>query len=462
MLILTTEGKELVYNSNGKFRILQLTDLHWKASSKESEKTKQVIESIVKQTTPDLLVLTGDIVTYEPALAGWTEVCSILEKLNVKWAVTMGNHDHEQEWTNSQILDFVTRFKNCVSIKGSNKVNGDGNYILPLMSSKGKSISNLLYFFDSNAYSKMIGGYDWIKTSQINWYEQLSTYYTNLNSGFAIPSLAFFHIPLPEYKDLASSKKFIGSFKEAVACPKLNSGMFLKMVEMQDIMGCFVGHDHVNDYIGSYYNIALGYGRKTGHHSYGDLVKGGRVIELIEGERAFDSWVVTPDKSELFYKYPEAIYYNKDKYFPSKRYSNLTNGVNAQYYEGKYKKLDDVKSTDLKEKILINKFSLKNAKREDFFAFKYEAVIKIEEKGIYQFYTKSDDGSKLYIDNQLVVDNDGSHSARFGYGYIALDKGYHDIRVEYFEDHSGQELQVGFSKYKMKKRELKAEELFVK
>ena len=41
------------------------------------------------------------------------------------------------------------------------------------------------------------------------------------------------------------------------------------------------------------------------------------------------------------------------------------------------------------------------------------------------FYTISDDGSKLYIDDKLIVDNDGGHSVRRAEGKVALEKGYH-------------------------------------
>ncbi|MDR0688364.1 MAG: metallophosphatase, partial [Prevotellaceae bacterium] len=69
--------------------------------------------------------------------------------------------------------------------------------------------------------------------------------------------------------------------------------------------------------------------------------------------------------------------------------------------------------------------------------------IKIPDTGLYRFYTFSDDGSTLYIDGQPVVSNDGSHSKRYAYGTVALNAGFHDLRLRYFEDHMGQTLKVG-------------------
>ena len=64
---------------------------------------------------------------------------------------------------------------------------------------------------------------------------------------------------------------------------------------------------------------------------------------------------------------------------------------------------------------------------------------------LYNFYTFSDDGSVLYIDDEVVVDNDGSHSLKRENGRIALDKGLHKIKVAYFENYMGEFLEVGWS-----------------
>ena len=62
------------------------------------------------------------------------------------------------------------------------------------------------------------------------------------------------------------------------------------------------------------------------------------------------------------------------------------------------------------------------------------------ENGVYTFQTSSDDGSVLYIDNELVVNNDGSHAAIPATGFIALEKGFHSYKLYYFEDYEGEHL----------------------
>jgi len=100
--------------------------------------------------------------------------------------------------------------------------------------------------------------------------------------------------------------------------------------------------------------------------------------------------------------------------------------------------------------------------RIDHYAIVYEGYVDIPADDMYYFYTRSDDGSKLYIQDQLVVDNDGSHEERARGGDIALKKGLHPFRVEYFEDFEGQSLFVGFSAEDGKRKPLLSLPLFCK
>ena len=96
----------------------------------------------------------------------------------------------------------------------------------------------------------------------------------------------------------------------------------------------------------------------------------------------------------------------------------------------------------------VSAFSLEElpvASGEDDFAVIFTSNILIEESGKYDFRLSSDDGSKLIIDNALVIDNDGSHSMNSKNRRIELEKGSHIIKVEYFEDCEGQGLSLEFA-----------------
>jgi hypothetical protein len=78
-------------------------------------------------------------------------------------------------------------------------------------------------------------------------------------------------------------------------------------------------------------------------------------------------------------------------------------------------------------------------KRQEWFAIEYTGRFWIEKPGPYRFALTSDDGSRLYIDNQTVVDNDGVHPVATKSGSVELSGGIHTIRVQYFQ---GPRLQV--------------------
>jgi hypothetical protein len=78
-------------------------------------------------------------------------------------------------------------------------------------------------------------------------------------------------------------------------------------------------------------------------------------------------------------------------------------------------------------------------KRQEWFAIDYTGRFWIEKPGLYGFELASDDGSRLYIDSQIVVDNDGIHPLATRSGIVELSGGIHTIRVLYFQ---GPRLQV--------------------
>ena len=329
-----------------------------------------------------------------------------------------------------------------------------------------KTTKALLYCIDSNDYpeSKDYGTYDWIHFDQIAWYRQTSARFTKENGGNPLPALAFFHIALPEYDAIPNNGTMLGEKNEGSGASKINSGLFASFIEMGDVMGAFVGHDHDNDFIGTHYQIALAYGRVTGTDAYGDLERGMRVIELKENERSFDTWVRTPSKKGDIFYYPSGLTSLDEEqmsYLPATTTKAGKPGVTYTYYEGKFKSTADVlKAQPVKEGTFRN-FSIKEAAVDDHFGYQFHSLINIPEKGVYKFHIYSDDGARLFIDGQEVIDNDGSHSAGEATGKVALEKGFHEIRVIYFEDYMGQALEIGITGKNLPKQVLPDGMLFL-
>ena len=72
------------------------------------------------------------------------------------------------------------------------------------------------------------------------------------------------------------------------------------------------------------------------------------------------------------------------------------------------------------------------------------ANLTVQAAGTYTFRLRSDDGSELFIDDQLVVDNDGLHGAEDVDGAIELTAGMHALRINFFEAGGGQELRLSW------------------
>lgn len=295
--------KKLNFNKDKKFKIIQFTDIHYKPGNESSIAALALLGEAIDAEKPDLVVITGDLIWADPAKQCLDDVLAPIVERKVPWTYVFGNHDAERSMTREQIMDYVTKMPYCFAEAGPANIKGIGNYIVELNSSNGKELESVLYFFDSGDYTKYknsyvtenkVGNYDWFGFDQIAWYRDNSRAYTAKNGGEPLPGLAFFHIALPEYTTMAKGGKIIGTRGENECPGLLNPGMFTAMRECGDVMGTFVGHDHDNDYIGVYNDIALAFGRYSGGKTavYNNLgLNGCRVIELTEGSRTFSSYI---------------------------------------------------------------------------------------------------------------------------------------------------------------------------
>ena len=91
---------------------------------------------------------------------------------------------------------------------------------------------------------------------------------------------------------------------------------------------------------------------------------------------------------------------------------------------------------------------------KEWFAFTYTGYLKIDKEGLYNFFLKADDGANLYIDDELVVNNDGYHYTQEKFGYIGLGEGYHSIRLNYFEGKYSPTLEVRVMSKEITKQKL--------
>ncbi len=306
---------KLSFNPNGEFKIVQFTDMHLGHDMGKNDIVSKMIKEVVESEKPDLVIFTGDNTTMDELPQAWEVIGYELAARKIPWTAVLGNHDDEFAIKREEIIRIISSQPYCVMKNCAEGIDGHGNHILSIYGSKeNEKVLSLIYCLDSRSYStlKSVKGYGWVELSQINWYRQESAKFTQNNGGTPLPALLFQHIPLPEHFTAWSSKETptFGERNEDECSPKINTGLFAQLLLSGDVMGVFVGHDHVNDYSALLYNIVLGYGRASGgRNTYGDKTPGGRVIILKEGKRTFDSYLrelSSPNK--IFpYTYPESF-----------------------------------------------------------------------------------------------------------------------------------------------------------
>ena len=81
---------------------------------------------------------------------------------------------------------------------------------------------------------------------------------------------------------------------------------------------------------------------------------------------------------------------------------------------------------------------------EDYFALFAEGYLAIDSAGEYTFRLWSDDGSKLFIEDQEIINNDGLHGTESVEGTASLSKGLYKIRVEFFQGAGGKYLSLDY------------------
>ncbi len=81
----------------------------------------------------------------------------------------------------------------------------------------------------------------------------------------------------------------------------------------------------------------------------------------------------------------------------------------------------------------------------DTFASRHSGWLKIDTAGSYTLFISSDDGSRVFLDGAMVIDNDGLHGMQERSATLTLAAGYHPLRVEFFENGGGAGLQFSWS-----------------
>ncbi|MHB8054424.1 MAG: alpha-L-fucosidase [Candidatus Aminicenantales bacterium] len=137
-----------------------------------------------------------------------------------------------------------------------------------------------------------------------------------------------------------------------------------------------------------------------------------------------------------------------------------TNRVHFAYFEGEWNALPQFDKMSPVATGLTEQIDLDPQKRHERYALEFNGFIRAPKTGLFTFFLRSDDGSRLWIDGVLVVDNDGSHGDAERSGPIALEDGYHTLKVQYFNKIGGEVLKVFWTVPGRSKEVIPASSLF--
>ncbi len=322
------EETTLKFNENGKFKIMQINDTQ--DTDKMNKRTEDFIRKAVAQEKPDLVVIPGDVcndifigANAKRVKQSLRNLASLLNELQVPFAYTPGNHDHDKDDMVSPLEQMQVFNEFEYNVWDETKTNDPGTYNIPVMSSDGSRMALNVYMIDSQNKSGLANGYTGPNPETVEWYKAKSDELKAANGGKVVPSLVFQHVPVSEiyqcltktdvkhandaifslndnnwylvnndklFTDATRMKKNDNYVGEA-PCSEIENAAgneYEAWLEKGDVIGAFFAHDHVNHFVmKTNEGILLGYNGGTGFAAYGRADKRSiRIYELDENDVA--------------------------------------------------------------------------------------------------------------------------------------------------------------------------------
>jgi hypothetical protein len=129
---------------------------------------------------------------------------------------------------------------------------------------------------------------------------------------------------------------------------------------------------------------------------------------------------------------------------PLRNINGLKPGLRYSYYEGTWNSLPDFSKLTPKLTGITEVPDIGMALKTDNFAVQFDGFVYINKEGMYNIYSISDDGSKVFLNDELIINSDGAHGSVPEAYIMPLKKGYYPVKVLYFENSGGQVLNIGY------------------
>lgn len=278
------EDKELaIVMKNNSLKIAQFTDLHFGTEGLQYHnpninKTISFMNKVVESTSPDLIVLSGDIIM-GTGIDGISQIIEIMDNYQTPWTYLFGNHDAESfsmNYSKKDVSNYLSTssskyllYKNGYIELGNE--NRYGNFFIKVVDEQNKLIGAIINM-DSGVYDYSLDSYQKITPSQTNWYieeiDKLNDIYLkqSSNSNTIIPTILFNHMPPREFHQIYSQINNGGEGEIIIPQRRLNDNnksFFQTVIEKESTKAFFVGHYHIMKYQVKYGNLTFGFAPHT-------------------------------------------------------------------------------------------------------------------------------------------------------------------------------------------------------
>ncbi|MBQ4353798.1 MAG: metallophosphoesterase [Clostridia bacterium] len=306
---------------NTKIRVLQLTDMQiidasqrrtpdrlrpdeiaaWDPGNFDAQCGNH-IRSLIAQSRPDLIILTGDIVygSFDDSGSTLEWFCTLMDSLAVPWAPVYGNHDNESRMGVTWQCEQFEKSPYCLFRRGT--VSGNSNYTVGIAA--GNELIRVIHMLDSNGCG---GSADpsVIKTKgickdQLEMIGEKTVLITRAQKR-RIPAFMAFHIPIDCFEEAERKYRTGGAeyYTIGVDVPAYDGDFGFKLekyrgtpteegiydfLHEQGIDGVFAGHVHNDCTSITYENIRWVFGLKTGQYDYHIPGQVGGTLITLENE----------------------------------------------------------------------------------------------------------------------------------------------------------------------------------
>ncbi len=255
-------------DENGDFTVLQISDTHFKTGLSFSDvSVMQSIETQIKEYSPDLAILSGDILdggetgAYNKQLV-LDKLAGIFEELGQYWAYIPGNNDGLTYGTSSDVTAYLTQFEHCLCAD-IREISGGAQYSIDI--EKDGSVTHSLVFLDTMDYDNEddVHIYGYVHADQVEWCKNEMNAklekYGNIGMSVFIhentPNFAKAALNGEAYKDGYSQ---LDEVEEKYDIPK--NEPLDEIFNMAGVGLVSIGHVHPSDckcsfYNGTYYHI---------------------------------------------------------------------------------------------------------------------------------------------------------------------------------------------------------------